>query len=59
MKHLPKQNILDLELYEAFASAKSLQRVVIVNGLKRGQLSAALRGENVGTVIEKRGATGG
>ncbi len=54
MKAMPQQNILDLELYEAFATAKSLKRVVIVNGLKRGQLAAALRGENVGTVIEKR-----
>jgi len=45
----------DLELYEAFRTAKNLERVVIVNGLKRGQLAAALRGEDVGTVIVKEG----
>jgi molybdenum storage protein len=53
MKNLPQQNILDLELYEAFKTAKSCKRVVIVNGLKKGQLAAALRGEDVGTVIVK------
>ncbi len=53
LPQLPKQNILDHQLFEAFASAKSLRRVVIVNGLKRGQLTAALRGEDVGTVIWK------
>jgi molybdenum storage protein len=53
LKQLPQENILDLELYEAFRTAKNLKRVVIVNGLKRGQLAAALRGEDVGTVIVK------
>ena len=56
MKNLPQENILDLELYEAFKTAKNLKRVVIVNGLKRGQLAKALRGEDVGTVIVKEGA---
>ncbi|MDQ3365913.1 MAG: uridine kinase [Myxococcota bacterium] len=58
MKRLPQENILDLELYEAFATAKSCRRVVIVNGLKRGQLAAALRGEDVGTVIVKEARRG-
>ena len=53
MTKLPAENILDLELYEAFKTAKNLKRVVIINGLVRGQLSAALRGEDVGTVIVK------
>ncbi len=52
-KKMPVENILDLELYEAMKTAKSCKRIVIVNGLKRGQLSAALRGEDVGTVIVK------
>ena len=56
MKKLPQENILDLELYEAFKTAKNLKRVVIVNGLERGQLTRALRGEDVGTVIVKEGA---
>jgi molybdenum storage protein len=54
-KQMPQENILDLALYEAFKTAKNLKRVVIVNGLKRGQLKAALRGEDVGTVIVKEG----
>ncbi len=53
MTKLPKENILDLELYRAWTTAKNVKRVQIVNGLKRGQLAAALRGEDVGTVIVK------
>jgi molybdenum storage protein len=55
-KQMPSENILDLALYEAFKTAKTLKRVVIVNGLKHGQLTAALRGEDVGTVIVKEDA---
>ena len=36
--------------------AKNLKRVVIVNGLEPGQLTRALDGEDVGTVIMKGGA---
>jgi molybdenum storage protein len=57
-KQLPEENILDLALYEAFKTAKNLRRVVIVNGLERGQLTRALRGEDVGTVIVKEDARG-
>jgi molybdenum storage protein len=53
LKDLPRENILDLELYEAWRTAKNLKRVQIVNGLKKGQLARALRGEDVGTVITK------
>ena len=53
MKDLPRENILDRELFQAWRSAKNLRRVQIVNGLKRGQLARALRGEDVGTVIVK------
>jgi molybdenum storage protein len=49
----PPTNILDEELFRAWASAKNIRRVQIVNGLKPGQLSAAVRGEDVGTVIVK------
>jgi molybdenum storage protein len=55
LKDLPRENILDLELYEAWRTAKNLKRVQIVNGLKKGQLARALRGEAVGTVITKEG----
>jgi molybdenum storage protein len=49
----PPTNILDEQLFDAWQSAKNVHRVQIVNGLKRGMLSAALRGEDVGTVIIK------
>ncbi len=56
MKQLPTENILDRELFHAFATAKNCRRIVICNGLKHGQLTAALRGEDVGTVIVKEAA---
>lgn len=52
----PKENVLDEELYRTWAEAKNVKRVVIVNGLKRGELTKALDGEDVGTVITKGGA---
>jgi molybdenum storage protein len=55
MKNLPSENILDLELFNAWSTAKNLKRVQIVNGLVPGQLTAALRGDDVGTVITKEG----
>jgi molybdenum storage protein len=53
MPQLPDENILDRELFHAWTQAKNLGRIVIVNGLVRGQLTRALRGEEVGTVIVK------
>jgi molybdenum storage protein len=50
---MPTENILDPELYRTWAEAKNVKRLVIVNGLKRGQLTRALAGEDVGTVITK------
>jgi len=52
----PEENILDEELYRTWSEAKNLKRVVIVNGLVPGQLTKALDGEDVGTVITKGGA---
>src|SRR5215470_3234981 len=49
----PSENILDEELYRTWAEAKNVRRVVIVNGLVPGQLTKALAGEDVGTVITK------
>jgi molybdenum storage protein len=51
--NMPAENILDEELYRTWAEAKNVKRLVIVNGLKRGQLTRALAGEDVGTVITK------
>jgi molybdenum storage protein len=52
----PPTNILDEALFRAWASAKNIRRVQIVNGLVPGQLTRAVRGEDVGTVIVKEGA---
>jgi molybdenum storage protein len=41
----------DPALLEVMATARHLEHVQIVNGLKPGQLTAALRGEHVGTII--------
>jgi molybdenum storage protein len=56
LPQLPDDNILDRELYHAWSRAKNLERIVIVNGLERGQLTRAMRGEDVGTVIVKERA---
>jgi molybdenum storage protein len=53
LPQLPDDNILDRALYHAWSQAKTLTRITIVNGLKFGQLTRAMRGEDVGTVIVK------
>jgi molybdenum storage protein len=53
LPQLPEDNILDRELFHAWSKAKNLDRITIINGLVRGQLTRALRGEDVGTVITK------
>lgn len=58
LTRMPAENILDEELYRTWAEAKNLQRVVIVNGLRPGQLTAALAGEDVGTVITREARRG-
>ena len=42
---------VDRALLEVMATARHLERVQIVNGLVPGRLTAALRGEHVGTII--------
>ena len=56
IKNPPQENIVDEEMFRTWNEAKNLKRVVIVNGLKAGQLTKALDGEDVGTVITKGGA---
>jgi len=58
LANMPEENILDQELFRSWEHAKNLKRIVIVNGLERGQLTRALRGEDVGTVITKEPARG-
>ena len=41
----------DRALLEIMATARHLERVQLVNGLVPGRLTAALRGEHVGTII--------
>jgi molybdenum storage protein len=42
---------LDQALLEVMATARHIERVQVVNGLVPGRLTAALRGEHVGTII--------
>ena len=50
---MPPENILDEQLFAAWRTARHVREVQIVNGLKRGELTRALAGEDVGTVIRK------
>jgi molybdenum storage protein len=42
---------LDRAMIDVMATARHLERVQVVNGLVPGRLTAALRGEHVGTII--------
>jgi molybdenum storage protein len=53
LAHPPETNILDEALFHAWKQAKNLSTVQIINGLEPGNLSAALRGEHVGTLITR------
>ncbi len=50
---MPRELILDRQLFSAWRAARHVRRVQIVNGLKRGELTRAMAGEDAGTVIEK------
>ncbi len=50
---LPDETILDRTLFHAWRNARHVQEIQIVNGLVKGQLTAALAGEEVGTTIFK------
>ena len=53
LTRMPEELILDRMLFDAWKSARHIEKVQIVNGLKRGELTKALAGEDVGTVITK------
>jgi len=53
---MPEEMILDKLLFEAWRTARHVKEVQIVNGLVPGQLTRALAGEAVGTVIVKEDA---
>jgi len=50
------ESILDRQLFSAWRTSRHVKRVQIVNGLKRGELTRAMAGEDVGTVIVKEDA---
>ena len=53
MANLPAELILDRKLFTAWERARHVEQVQIVNGLVPGQLTKALDGETVGTVITR------
>lgn len=55
LRDMPKELILDELLFQAWREARHVERVQIVNGLKKGELTRALAGEDAGTVIVKEG----
>ena len=50
---LPEQLILDRKVFDVWQTARHVERVQIVNGLRPGELTRALAGEDAGTVIER------
>jgi molybdenum storage protein len=54
----PETSIIDREVFKAWRQCRNISRVQIVNGLVSGQLTAALSGEDVGTVIRKEANDG-
>ncbi len=53
LEDMPEELILDRQLFLAWKRARHIQQVQIVNGLVPGQLTRALDGEHVGTIITK------
>jgi molybdenum storage protein len=56
MANLPEDLPIDKQLLEAWANARHVDKIQIVNGLTRGELTRALQGEDVGTVITRESA---
>jgi molybdenum storage protein len=50
---LPDELILDRQLFDCWPAARHVRTVQIVNGTRPGELTRALEGEPVGTLIEK------
>jgi molybdenum storage protein len=51
--NMPEETILDHELFSAWKNAKHVERIQIVNGTKPDQLTRALAGEDIGTVLTR------
>lgn len=50
---MPEELPIDRQLFDAWRTARHVERVQLVNGLRPGELLRALAGEEVGTVIER------
>jgi molybdenum storage protein len=50
---MPEELPLDAQVFSAWKSARHVQTLQIISGLKPGELTRALAGERVGTVITK------
>ena len=50
---MPDDLPIDRQLLDAWRNGRHVERVQIVNGLRRGELTRALAGEEVGTIIER------
>jgi molybdenum storage protein len=53
MKNLPDELCIDKQLLDAWKNARHVEKVQIVNGLTRGEMTRAFAGEEVGTVITR------
>jgi molybdenum storage protein len=53
LKAAPDELPIDQQVLESWRTARHVERIQIVNGLKPGQLTRAFAGEDVGTVITK------
>jgi len=52
-ERMPGELVLDKALFDCWARARHVETVQIVNGLDRGQVTRALEGEDVGTIIHR------
>lgn len=53
MKNMPAELVIDRQLFVCWQRARHVEQVQIVNGLVPGQLTKALAGEPVGTIITR------
>lgn len=49
----PQTPMIDWTVFTSWKTGKNIERIQIINGLRRGELTKALAGEDVGTVITK------
>jgi molybdenum storage protein len=51
--NMPAELPIDRQLFQAWRTARHVERVQLVNGLRKGELARALAGEEVGTIIDR------